>query len=115
MTVRQTERFVAELSELADEAARAERITEQLEAGPSLTGRAWSEGRKKTVAEWVTEDAETIGRIAARLQTRLLACPLDTLGPPAAALVRAALARLLPVLGALSVTASEVLGEEKAA
>jgi ParB-like chromosome segregation protein Spo0J len=114
MTVRQTEHFVHELSE-RPEAARAALIAVRLEAGPCTSGRPGPRALDKTHAERMTQDIETLRAVAARLQTSLLATALDTLGPPAAELVRASLARLLPVLGALGVTAAQAVGEDRAA
>jgi ParB/RepB/Spo0J family partition protein len=110
MTVRQTERWVAELREQPGDAARAATIARRLEAGPAAPDTAAAQrGRPRTDAEWMTADIETMVRVAARLQTRLLATPLEVLGGGAAALVREGLARLLPVLGALGVTAAAAM------
>jgi ParB-like chromosome segregation protein Spo0J len=114
MTVRQTEHFVRELADRPDNAARAARIAECLEAGPRKSAGE-TPVVHKTHAERITQDIETLRTAAARLQTRLLATALDTLGAPAAELVRASLARLLPVLGALGVTAAQAVGEDRAA
>lgn len=48
--------------------------------------------------------------IAARLEARLLATPLDALAPAAAELIREALARLAPVLRALDDAIAIVTG-----
>jgi ParB/RepB/Spo0J family partition protein len=114
MTVRQTEHFVQDLVELSDDAARAASIAQRLEAAPKA-GPACPRPIKKTSAEWITEDIETLRRVGTRLQARLLATSLDTLGAPASDLVRSALVHLLPVLAALGVTASAAVGEDKAA
>lgn len=115
MTVRQTERLVVELREQPDEAARAAYIARRLEAGPGIADRGAPRARHRTDAQWMTEDLETVRRVATRLQTRLLATPLDALGGGAAELVREGLVRLLPVLGALGVTATAAIGQERAA
>ena len=109
MTVRQTEHLVAELREQPDEDARAAYIARRLEAGPLRADRRGPRVRHRTDAQSMTEDIETLQRVATRLQTRLLATPLDSLGAPAAALVRQQLERLLPVLGALGITATAAM------
>lgn len=115
MTVRQTERLVAELREQIDDAARAATLAQRLEAGPGTPDRLGRRTRPRTDTEWMTEDIATLQKVAARLQARLLATPLDALGEPAAALVREGLGRLVPALGALAVTATEAMAQERAA
>ena len=53
--------------------------------------------------------------IAARLETRLLASPLETFTPAAAELLREALGRLAPVLRALDAVIGNALGQKDAA
>jgi len=109
LTVRQTERLVAELCAEADDASRKADIARRLERGP---GELVASGpRRPTDAERLLADAATLRRVAARLQSSLLATPLGVHGDAAAALVQGELARLLPVLGALGVTLAAATGE----
>ena len=60
-------------------------------------------------------DIVRVRDIAARLEARLLSTPLDVFAPAAAELLRDELARLSPVLCALSGVIATVAGQAKAA
>jgi ParB-like chromosome segregation protein Spo0J len=101
LTVRQTELLVDEVLEL-DPAARAELLVRRMDGplgdrkpGPHSTRATRNEG------DWMSADVVRIRDLAARLEARLLATPLATLGPGAAEILRDALVRLSPVLRAL--------------
>jgi ParB-like chromosome segregation protein Spo0J len=102
LTVRQTELLVEEVLDQPSEAARGQLLARRLEgvlpskpAGP-LPGRAL-----RSEADWMGADILRIHQVAARLEARLLARPLESFTPPAAELMRDALVRLVPVLHAL--------------
>ena len=113
LTVRQTERLVAELREQPDDAARASRIAQRLEA-PSdpLVPRPTSVPRSE--ADWMVADIATLLRVGARLQARLLGTPLGALGAPATEIVLDGLGALAPVLTVLARTVATVRGEDQA-
>jgi hypothetical protein len=52
-------------------------------------------------ADWLAADVATVHRVAARLQSRLLAAPVETHGANTAELIVNGLRGLEPVLGAL--------------
>ena len=103
MTVRQAEQMVADLVEAESCEDWAARLTRWAE-GTTVTpphGRA----RPRHVhseAEAINVDVAALRRVGARLEARLLARPLGSLGPEPAGIVRHALEQLLPVLRALS-------------
>lgn len=110
LTVRQTERLVADLLECRGEAARAERLARYGEGrlpGPRPGVRPARSGRSE--AEQLTGDITAMLRLSARVQARLLAMPLAAHGPEAAELVGAALRELEPALGALSRSITQAL------
>ena len=114
LTVGQTERLVAELRELPDDAARTAWIAQRLEAVPAaLDSRRTRTPRSE--ADAVVTDIATLLRVGARLQARLLGTPLGALGAPATELVLDGLGTLAPVLTALTRTAATMLGQEQAA
>ena len=114
LTVGQTERLVAELRELPDDAARAAWIAQRLEAAPDpLDPRRTRTPRSE--ADAVVTDIATLLRVGARLQARLLGTPLGALGVPATELVLDGLGTLAPVLTALTRTVATVMGQEQAA
>lgn len=116
LTVRQTELFVAQILERTEEGARATFIARHLESGPgpaSATPRPPTRALRNE-ADWMASDVATILRVAARLQARLLATPLDVLGGPAASVVLDGLLTLSPVLTALARTVATVTGERAA-
>jgi ParB/RepB/Spo0J family partition protein len=114
LTVRQTERLVAELRERPDDADRAAWLAQRLEAAPApLEPRPTRAPRSE--ADWMVTDIATLLRVGARLQARLLGTPLGALGAPATELVLEGLGALAPVLTALARTVATVLGKEQAA
>jgi ParB/RepB/Spo0J family partition protein len=104
MTVRQTERMVADLAKSntsEDWSARLGRWGE----GTTVTATPHGAARPRRVhseAEAISTDIAVLRRIGARLEARLLARPLSSLGSEPAAIVRQALEELLPVLRVLS-------------
>ena len=63
----------------------------------------------------MSADVLRVHEIAARLEARLLATPLEAFTPAAAELLRDALARLRPVLRALDGVICAVTGQTEAA
>jgi ParB-like chromosome segregation protein Spo0J len=110
MTVRQTERMVAELAE-AD--SSEEWSTRLARWGEGVTvGTPHGRARPRRVhgeAEALSAEVATLRRVGARLEARLLARPLAALGPGPMGLVRHALEQLLPVLNVLSRTVARAL------
>lgn len=103
MTVRQTERMVADLAEAEsceDWATRLARWAEGTTVTPPH-GRARPR-RVHSEAEAISVDVAALRRVGARLEARLLARPLGSLGSEPAGIVRHALEQLLPVLRVLS-------------
>jgi ParB/RepB/Spo0J family partition protein len=114
LTVRQTERLIAELRELPDDTARAAWLAQHGDAPPAA--RAPRPPRPpRAAADGMVADIATLVRVGARLQARLLGAPLGALGAPATALVLDGLGALAPVLGALTRTVAAVRGQEQAA
>ena len=69
----------------------------------------------RSEADWMAADVATLLRVAARLQARLLARPIDAFGSGAAEVIFDGLIALAPSLASLGVTVSAVLGKERAA
>jgi ParB-like chromosome segregation protein Spo0J len=88
LTVRQTELFVMHLTEQFDDAAR-QRILDAWHHGKQgpLKPAARPSPALRSEADWTATDVTTLHRIAARLQARLLATPLQAYGPAAAQLL----------------------------
>jgi ParB/RepB/Spo0J family partition protein len=115
LTVRQTERLVAELRERPDDAARATWLAQQqLDPAPTPSGPG-PRRAPRSEADGMVTDIATLLRVGARLQARLLGTPLGALGAPATELVVDGLGALAPVLGALARTVATVIGQEQAA
>lgn len=114
LTVRQTERLVAELRERPEGAARAAWIAQQLDPAPAPPGPG-PRRPPRSEADGVVTDIATLLRVSARLQARLLGTPLGALGAPATELVVDGLGTLVPVLGALARTVATVIGQAQAA
>jgi ParB/RepB/Spo0J family partition protein len=113
LTVRQTELLVTELLECADDAARAQQIARRMEGalpGPRKAARPTRAARNE--ADWISADVRTLWQAAARLEARLLATPLGSLGPEAAALIHDGLVALSPVLTALQRTIDRACGDK---
>jgi ParB-like chromosome segregation protein Spo0J len=111
LTVRQTELFVAELCDCADETARAARIARWLD-GPGATPGRRPTRAARSEADWIAMDIATLRRVAGRLEARLGATPLGTLGAPAAEILVEGLVGLGPVLGALRRTLAQITKKE---
>ena len=116
LTVRQTELLVEETLDQAHAGARAALLARRLDGpapgtppGPRPTRALRSE------ADWMSTDILRIREVAARLEARLLATPLETFAPAATELMRDALVRLSPVLRALDGVIGRVVGQERAA
>lgn len=105
LTVRQTEALVEAVLIERDPAARQALLTRRLDervAGGSPAPRAARPTRlARSDVDRMSLDILRMLEIAARLEARLLATPLEALAPAAAELIAAALARLAPVLRAL--------------
>jgi ParB-like chromosome segregation protein Spo0J len=114
LTVRQTELLVAEILEHADEAGQAAFIRGRLEGGAPRRSRPIVRA-VRSEADWMASDVATLLRIAARLQARLCARPIDAFESGAADVIFDGLVALTPVLAALGVTISDVLGKRRAA
>jgi ParB/RepB/Spo0J family partition protein len=116
LTVRQTELWVAELLDCADDTTRAEQIARRREA-PSASSRTGVQPSRKarSEADWMTADICTLRSVAARLEARLLATPLLALGPQAGELLAEGLVALAPLLLALDRTITRVTRREEVA
>jgi ParB-like chromosome segregation protein Spo0J len=103
LTVRQTEALVEAVLTERDPAARQALLARRLdERAPALAPRPARPTRlARSDVDRMSLDILRMLEIAARLEARLLATPLETLAPAAAELIAAALARLAPVLRAL--------------
>jgi len=115
LTVRQTELLIEELFAEKDAAAREALLARRLDGplpgpppGPKPSRATRSE------ADWMSADILRVHALAARLEARLLATPLEALTPAAAELIEGALVRLRPVLRALDGVIATVTGEEAA-
>lgn len=115
LTVRQTELLVEEVLR-QDAGARASLLARRLDGpaigpkpGPRLTRAVRNE------ADWMSADVAKLRELAARLEARLLATPLETLPSGAAEILRDALAALSPVLRALEGAIRAATGREDAA
>jgi ParB/RepB/Spo0J family partition protein len=113
LTVRQTAHLVTELCAQPDDAARAARLAQHLDAPPA-PHEPQPPRPPRSAADGVVTDIATLLRVSARLQGRLLGTPFGALGPPATELVLEGLGTLAPVLGALARTVATVLGQEPA-
>jgi ParB/RepB/Spo0J family partition protein len=114
LTVRQTERLVAELRERPDDAARAAWIAQQLDPAPVPPGPR-PRRAPRSEADGMVTDIATLLRVGSRLQARLLGTPLGALGAPATELVLDGLGALAPVLAALARTVATMTGQDQAA
>jgi hypothetical protein len=114
LTVRQTELFVAQILQHADETKRAELIELRLRGTTACESRPIRRAIRSE-ADWMAADVATLLRVAARLEARLMARPLDALGSEAADVILDGLVALTPVLTALRSTVRTVTGEENAA
>lgn len=115
LTVRQTEALVDDALAQQDPAAREALLARRLD-GPAISKPPGPRPARPTRsdADWMSLDILRVHEIAARLEARLLSTPLDVFAPPAAALMRDALARLSPVLRALDGVIATVTAQEAA-
>lgn len=116
LTVRQTELLVDEALEQGDPdtqskwlAKRAEAPSTNAKPGPLPTRAVRNE------ADWMCVDIRQLRESAGRLESRLLATPLQTFTPAAEEVLRDSLARLVPVLRAVDALLATVLVQEDAA
>lgn len=115
LTVRQTELLVEEVFAAKDSAAREALLARHLDGplpGPKPGPKPSSTTRSE--ADWMSADILRVHSIAARLEARLLATPLESLTPAAAELIEDALVRLRPVLRTLDGVIGHVTDEEHA-
>ena len=116
LTVRQTELLVDETLEQAHTGARAALLARRLDGPAPGTPPGPRPARaQRSEADWMSTDILRIREVAARLEARLLATPLETFAPAATELMRDALMRLSPVLRALDGVIGRVVGQELAA
>jgi ParB-like chromosome segregation protein Spo0J len=116
LTVRQTDLLVQEVLDRDGDEARADLLARRLDAPAIDTKPGLSPPRaRRNEADWMASDVARVRAIAARLETRLLATPLEAFTPGAAALLREALGRLRPVLRTLDVVIGTVVGQQDAA
>ena len=103
MTLRQTERMVADLAETDSSDEWSARLARWGEGTTRSTPHARARVRRvHSEAEAISTDVAVLRRVGARLEARLLARPLSSLGSEPAGIVRHALEELLPVLRVLS-------------
>jgi ParB-like chromosome segregation protein Spo0J len=116
LTVRQTDLLVQEVLDRDGDEARADLLARRLDALAIETTPGLSLTRaRRNDADGMASDVARVRAIAARLETRLLATPLETFTPGAAQLLREALGRLRPVLRTLDVVIGSALGRQDAA
>ena len=116
LTFRQTEALVDDALGLTDPAAREALLVRRLD-GPAITPPSGPRPSRavRGEADWISGDIVRVRDIAARLEARLLATPLEVFAPPAAQLLRDELARLSPVLHALDGVIAAVTRHAEAA
>jgi ParB-like chromosome segregation protein Spo0J len=102
LTVRQTELLVEDALGLPDDAARTALLARRLDGPATTTPPGPRPSRTvRNEADWMSVDIVRVRDIAARLEARLLATPLEVFSTGAAELIRDALVHLSPVLRAL--------------
>ena len=110
MTVRQTERMVADLAQADTGEDWSLRLAHWGEGTGAMAVRDRARPRRvQSEAEAISVDVATLRRVGARLEARLLARPLSTLGPGPAQIVRRALEDLLLVLRVLARTVAAAI------
>lgn len=116
LTVRQTELLVDELLREEHPVARDALIARRLD-GPAIGNPPVPRPLRavRLESDWMSADVLRMHEIAARLEARLLATPLETFTPAAAELLRDALGRLRPVLRALDVVIGAATDQTEAA
>jgi ParB-like chromosome segregation protein Spo0J len=116
LTVRQTDLLVQEVLDRDGEEARADLLARRLDALAIDTKPGLSPPRaRRNEGDWMVSDIARVRAIAARLETRLLATPLEAFTPGAAELLREALRHLRPVLRTLDVVIGNAIGQQDAA
>jgi len=116
LTVRQTELLVEDALGLADDAARAALLVHRLDGPATTTPPGPPPSRAvRSEADWMSVDIVRVRDIAARLEARLLATPLEAFSTGAAELIRDALVHLSPVLRALDGVIATVTHQAAAA
>lgn len=115
LTVRQTELLVEEVLGERDTAAREALLARRLEGpAPQRPPGPRPSRAHRSEADWMSADILRVRELAARLEARLVATPLEALTPAAAELVGEALVRLVPVLRALEDVIGAVTGAKEA-
>lgn len=115
LTVRQTELLVEELLAEREASARETLLSRRLDGPlPGATPGPKLKPALRSEADWMSADIVRVHSVAARLEARLLATPLETLTPAAAELIAGALMRLRPVLHALDSVIATLMREEPA-
>jgi ParB-like chromosome segregation protein Spo0J len=116
LTVRQTDLLVDEVLDRPDPAARTALLARRLD-GPEPAARPGPRPTRaiRNEADWMSGDIARLRELAARLEARLLATPLETLPSGAAEILRDALSALSPVLRALEGAIRAATGHEDAA
>jgi ParB-like chromosome segregation protein Spo0J len=113
LTVRQTESLVEEALAQQDPSARAVLLLRRLDEVPPFKASGPRPTRGvRSEADGVSADILKLHEVAARLSARLYATPLGTLQPAVSELLRDALLRLSPVLGALGDVIATIAGKE---
>jgi ParB-like chromosome segregation protein Spo0J len=115
LTVRQTEALVDDV--LGQDLVAREALLARRLDGPAIHKPPGPRPARPTRSDvdWMSLDILRVHEIAARLEARLLSTPLEVFAPPAAALMRDALARLSPVLRALDGVIATVTAQAEAA
>ncbi len=112
LTVRQTELLVDALLDERDPVAQQSLIARRLDGpAPSAPSGPRPSRGVRSEADWMSADILRVREIAARLEARLLATPLDAFTPAATELLRDALTRLSPVLRALDGVIATATGQ----
>jgi ParB-like chromosome segregation protein Spo0J len=116
LTFRQTEALVDDALGLTDPAAREALLVRRLD-GPASTPPPGPRPSRavRGEADWISVDIVRVRDIAARLEARLLATPLEVFASAAAELLRDELVRLSPVLRALDGVIATVTHQAEAA
>ncbi len=115
LTVRQTDQLVEELLAETDATRRATLLARRLASPPPSPPPGPPPLRTpRSDADAMGADILRIHALAARLEARLLATPLETLTPAAAELTREALGRLAPVVRTLGAMIDHACAQEHA-
>lgn len=113
MTLRQTERMVADLVQAESAEDWSIRLARWDEGAKAIGAQSRVRPRRvQSEAEAISVDVATLRRVGSRLEARLLARPLSSLGLGPEEVVRHALAELLAVLSVLSrVATAAIMGQ----